>query len=323
MLVQKGPLSKRTLVLLIALGVIVLGGGGFIYFSYFASPKTDDSLVASTSLVEQRPKIIKLLDLEFLEATQLYSLKKNPFAGFADQTPGIVVSASQPLPLAVAEVTNPKVGNLLIVSWQLPEIINFEKVKIYRSEQPDLKGELIIEVSVTSDQSLSRMSYRDAAVSNGQIYYYLAVTSLIDMTDIDNPQEVESVPADQIDEMQISARSTDEIPPDAPINITVTSGSPDQIRIAWLNPKDEDFYQVKIYRSPERDSLGEVIYEGPGENIDPVTKEAEYFDNKAEPNQIYYYTVTSQDITGNESSRDLLSTPVRDQDYNPFAPLDF
>ena len=43
MLVQKGLMEKRTKILLIILGAMVIGGGIFAYFSFFYTPKIKDS----------------------------------------------------------------------------------------------------------------------------------------------------------------------------------------------------------------------------------------------------------------------------------------
>ena len=40
-------------------------------------------------------------------------------------------------------------------------------------------------------------------------------------------------------------------------------------------------------------------------------------------NIVYYYTVTSVDASGNESTTDVLAAPYKSYFYNPFQPLDF
>ncbi|GEM_PF-3052971 len=87
--------------------------------------------------------------------------------------------------------------------------------------------------------------------------------------------------------------AADVTPPSAPTNVKAANGNPGEIIISWSNPT-QDFSHVKIYRSAQKGTLGDII----GNNI--VTER--FSDKKGLiAGTKYYYTIRAVDPAGNES----------------------
>ena len=171
------------------------------------------------------------------------------------------------------------------------------------------------------------MSYQDTDVENDINYHYLIRTVVAS-----GQKEYESE-----NDIWVSGAATDTLPPDPPDNVTVRSLSDlglealqernldgiDGIEVSWINPADSDFAFVRIYRSEERGELGMLVYDDVGVELvnSPIRYYIDVVDNKdasmIDLNTSYYFTVTSVDASGNESTKDMLASPFRG---NPFGP---
>lgn len=87
--------------------------------------------------------------------------------------------------------------------------------------------------------------------------------------------------------------AADTTPPAAPTEQKI-SAEPQFIRVSWQNPADSDFDSITIYRSTEKDKLGDQLTAG--------NREVSY-DDKANlvKGARYYYTVKAVDKSANES----------------------
>lgn len=309
MLVQKVKLSKTMKILLVVLGAAVVVGGGYAaYVKLFSSaaPATDLPINAA---VAPRPSVATF-DEQLFDDPRFYRLTKQPYAGFTNQYEGISVSDTEPLPPTEIKVENPARGRTLIISWRLPAFVNFETVRIYRSEDGILAKE-IASLKVGQEAANTTQTYRDTALDNNKTYYYLVRTVNNDNQESKNDQSVKNIP-------------TDIIPPEAPASVQVAAGSEATVEISWQNPPDEDLAVIHVYRSSQRGVLGSIIYDdGLGEERGDGSGRLFIVDQQIVPNVPYYYTVTSVDQDGNESSTDVLAAPFRATDYNPFEPITF
>lgn len=304
MLVRKTAISKKTIILLVILLIVLLPGGYFIYNYFYGSPESlNESPVNIEATVVSEP-IVSTFDEEIFEDPQLFNLQRKEFSGFTEQHQEVVLSDDVPLPPKNILVNNPGVGEKLIVSWQLPDNINFNKVYIYRSTTAGDYGEAIAELNVESQRL---MNYQNTGLSNNQTYYYLIRTVNIDGQESSNTLQVSGVPSD-------------EFPPDPPDNVQVKTLGDGQIEVSWINPREQDFNGVKIYRSSEKGLVGVPVYQGLGEEKGDREARRYFLDTKVEANINYYYTVTSVDNSGNESTKNILATPYN---YNPFIPIEF
>ncbi|MFA5052318.1 MAG: hypothetical protein WC544_04665 [Patescibacteria group bacterium] len=301
MLVQKTGLNKRTKILLIIFAGLLLPAGYFVYSTYLAKPADTTPIADLSNNSYVQPVVVTPLDNRLLDDAQVRSFTGIDVPGFVEQQAGIYLDDQTPLPPSNISVTNPATGGRLVVSWELPAARNFDSVKLYRSDVPGVKGESIYTVAV--DGTVSVMNFEDTGLVNQHTYFYLAVTVNAEGRESQNVQQFAGTPVDTF-------------PPSAPSAVTVNNMENDRVEISWLVPPDPDFSTVRIYRSNQQGTLGSVIpltvTDGDGNQqsaIDTVT-----------PNVAYYYTVTSVDTSGNESSTDILAAPYR---ANPFQPVGY
>lgn len=309
MLIEKGKFSKRTAILLGILVVIFIAGGYMVYDSFFAGPGAPP---AATGLIEPgtgsvsspKPLTYTVEDTIFSNP-QFYTMEKDPFEGFTDQYTGIALDATKPMPPEKVAIDNQKTGKKLNISWRIPEYVNFNLVRIYRIAPGESEPTLIHEAKIVEAAAGTRGTYQDTDLENDEAYYYLVRTAYKD-----NGNEWESANA-----VPIVGIPTDEIAPDPPLNVTVRSSGENGIVISWIEPNDSDFAFARIYRSTVEGSLGELIYP---QGFDEWEEDETQFIDPVASNIPYYYTVTSVDWAGNESSKDILAAPARS---NPFEPV--
>jgi len=305
MLIQKEQFTKKTITLLVILIVVMIAGGIMVYNSFFAGPKAPAETTIEIDKTTQAKSLTYTIDDTIFQQPQFYSLSKESFPGYTDQYVGIALDPSAPIPPQEVTVTNTKVGQTLLVQWRIPEYVNFNLIRVYRMAAGATEGKAIFEQNVLEVSAGSKMTYQDTNLVDGTRYYYLVRTVYAEGDD-----ELESS-----NTVPVAATPTDEIAPDPPLAVTVESSDGQGIMISWIPPIDSDFAFVRIYRSTVQGTIGEIIY--PKELKDLEEGSTSYLDSVAS-NIPYYYTVTSVDLSGNESSRDVLAVPVR---QNPFEPL--
>lgn len=298
------------IILLIVLGgVAVIGIGYFAYTKYFSGSSTTDN--SDIGQVPTTKITVPTLDESALNDPRFYKLNEPNFSGFTNQQEAVSLSKDIPLPVDEIKTANPGYGRTLIISWQLPDFINFTNVRVYRSTSYNSLGDVATTLPVDSKNPGKSSSFLDTGLTDNQVYYY----------------RIRTVNSDSKESIDISAASgipTDYIPPASPTSIQVEPQDNGGIKISWVNPADSDFASINIYRSTARGVLGDIIYMSSNGNITENDQINRFFlDENTEPNVPYFYTVTSVDYSGNESSRDILAIPSRDSSYNPFNPIVF
>ncbi len=297
-------MSSRTVILLVILTVLIIGGGYYVYTTFFLGTEEAATTSGDPAVAASGSKRAYTIDDDIFNDPTLHELDKQPFEGFVDQYEVIAIDQSEPMIADDVSVSSPSGGSKLIVHWQLPPYINFDMIRVYRSLKFSKLGESVYEISVDGFVGGESMSYLDEKVENGVEYYYLVRT----VSNTSEEGEVESGNG-----LQTSGVPLDTISPDLPLNVTVVSIDDKHINISWINPQDEDFRNVKIYRSIRKGKLGSVIY--PNEDAKIGSGVTTYIDTVAS-NAEYYYTVSSVDTSGNESSTNVLAIPKKD---NPFV----
>ena len=310
MLVQKVTISKTAKILLIILGVIVLSGGGYFAFTKFFS-KTESTALVDTNTARAVRTSIPTFDEKLFSDPRLYLPIEQEYSGFTNQHEAVALSANEPLPPQNVKVEDTTRGRALIISWELPDYVNFNRIRIYRATQQGVLGEEITTLGENSATKKFPTLYRDTGLTDNIRYYYHVVTVNKD----DKPSSVTEEP---------SGVPTDIFPPEAPKDVEAKAVGAKSVEISWQNPDNEDFVSVNVYRSSQRGVLGSIIYsDGTGETSESDPQRQAIIDTNIVANTPYYYTVTSVDGNGNESSTDILGVPFRSSDYNPFEPLIF
>ncbi len=317
MLVQKNNLNKRTKVLImIFFGILIIGGAYFGFNALAEKSEPPENLLVTSNGAINLKTLQSGVSQEIFNDTQFLSLDKNKFDGFTDQYSGIILSDSKPIAISSSQVENPKTGERLIVSWQLPEYINFDTVSIYRSSAPGYLGEQIYSISTKNLKANEIMSYQDREVEDNIIYYYVIQTEIYKDSSLVSNSRGE----------QINGISKDEVSPSAPDFVQVQGLQDGNIEISWFSPEDGDFDMIHVYRSTEKGELGVNIYGTKSGDIGTNKAGSSMYyilDDSAKTNLVYYYTVTSVDKSGNESTKDIISSPYKSSLYNPFDPIVF
>lgn len=300
MLVQKSGLNKRTKILLIIFCALLIPAGYFAYSSFLAKPAPTTSVVNQGPVLTESVVVTPLND-QLLNDAQLKSFAGIDVPGFAEQYEGIYLDSETPLPPELITVTDPGTGSRLIVGWTLPTQRNFSSVAVYRSDSAGTRGERVYTSSVSDTSSV--MNFEDKDLQNQRTYYYLVVTANTDGKESANVRQFAGTP-------------TDTFPPSAPLAVSIKNLSDDQVEISWLVPPDPDFSTVRIYRSNQQGILGSII----DADIRDDQGNRQFAVDTVTANITYYYTVTSVDASGNESSTDVLAAPYR---ANPFQPSSY
>lgn len=310
MLVQKVALSKTMKIILIASGALLVIIGGVFAYSKFFTSGSDETDTDEQAIVAPR-QTIPTFDEKFFDDPRIYGLSKQNFSGFTNQYEGIALSDQQPLPPLSVRVESPSGGRMLLVSWQLPQHVNFSKVSVYRSEDISYLGDVVSTIEVAAGDANKNQTYLDTGLTNKRAYYYRIRT-------------VNAAGQESAIQEAVSAVPTDTIPPDAPADVQIKAIGDRQVEVSWINPTSSDFTVIRVYRSAQRGLLGTIIYDdGTGDQSASDSTRSTYLDQGLAENIPYYYTVTSVDADGNESSTDLLAIPSRSGSYNPFEPITF
>ncbi|MCH7492851.1 fibronectin type III domain-containing protein [Patescibacteria group bacterium] len=303
MLVKKVGFTKKIKILLILLVFVVVVGGSVVYLQFYKTPAESNNLVDSAAIDSPKPLSISSFDETIFQDAQLFGLAKDQYEGFTEQYEAIILDPQIPLSPDNISVNNPAVGQKLIISWQTPDFVNYTKTVIYRSESLNALGKVVATIENSGDQKL--LSYQDDGLENKQPYYYLV-------------RNVNANGDESTNILQSSGVPTDNLPPDPPAEVKVTSLDDKTIEVSWKNPSRSDQVSVRIYRSSVKGILGSLIAEGSELGGSNSSDTYFFIDRDVNTNSEYYYTVTSVDSSDNESSSNILSVPYNSNPFEPF-----
>lgn len=212
------------------------------------------------------------------------------------QVTAIATDADAPAAPVFLRAINQTVGQVITLEWAPALGEEYTGYNVYRAQTVDAEGKLLV-------SNYADIRYTDETAETGTPYFY-------------SVEGVVQGPAGK----NVSARSnvltgiaTDSTPPHAPTQImAVNTQDGLSITLTWVNPPDADFAAVRLYRSTNFGTLGEVL-------ADHVTGQTYTDTNVPQNNLPVYYTVTSLDLTGNESPSTLRTAPPGNS--NPFQVL--
>ncbi len=133
-------------------------------------------------------------------------------------------------------------------------------------------------------EPIRKATYRDTAVLNDRIYYYL-------VRSVDSPAQPWK---ESLDSPEASAMSRDLTPPARPTGLTVVPGVA-RIFLTWNENKEADLAGYYVYRSKKSGRDYERLTDKP---INRTT----YSDESVKTGVLYYYVVSAVDRSGNESA---------------------
>ena len=281
---KKKRLSVSTINLIILfLFTILLGCGLYVFYHFYLEVKTEEVQTLAESRSEfTGQKVVKELNINSLIENDYFELKEHGDMEYTDQHETVSTNNENPAAPVKIKVINPKIGEELIIKWQMPMGGEADSVVLFRSERVGNTGDQIAEGLAVSG------FYIDTEIENNKEYYYA----------------LKSVNAEYKSEIskQLAGLSTDEVAPMAPENIKAENTGQTEIALSWKTPIEKDFSHNRIYRSQISGLLGELI-------VDKV-KQDTYTDTNVKDNTTYYYSITSVDKSDNESSNVLSVSPA-------------
>jgi len=289
-------LSSTVKIIIVAVLILMIAASGYLVYTNFIAQKTPIGPTVQTQGVNlTNTPVVTKFDEGLFFSPQMLELKKYGEWDYTKQYEATATDINIPSEPTNIEVLNPGTGGKLYVFWQLPKNNNFKKIYIYRF------GVIIKDNLLPTDTF-----YQDDGLQNGVTYYYLVKT-------------VNEANQESENKLQVSGTPTDIIPPLPPQNVQITDkGDKTSLEISWEAPNDPDFDFVRVYRSTQKGKLGIIIKDKTaGDLCSKNGKEYYCFVDKVTSGTTYYYTLTSLDASGNESSRRILTNPARS---NPFEP---
>ncbi|MFH0854195.1 MAG: hypothetical protein V1891_01755 [bacterium] len=205
------------------------------------------------------------------------NLKEHSFINSIEPADAMFADEFIPPPITEFIIQDPGVGDRLNLFWEnLPSNIT-NKIKVYRFEGEDGKGEIAAELN--KDATF----FIDKGLLTNKTYYYLVKTASEKNIESKNTKKYFGTPANTI-------------PPAGPFDIKIKK-SEKGLEISWANSADYDLEYIYIYKSRLKDVLGELS----AKILAYKDKKQSWEDIEAESYSKYYYTLVAQDSAGNRS----------------------
>lgn len=232
------------------------------------------------------------IDATGKEATQIY------------QYPGRAFDIIPPPRPSDIQVTTQSSGTVTI-SWNEPDIDDFDFARVYRSTLPGQLGKLV-------GEKIQEGQFTDTTNVPGVTYYY-TVTSVDTSLNESSRDTSPSLARKILEKTGILAKG------DILLLITnITARGVDTgnaIALEWTNPADSSFDHVRIYRSQSFNTVGTLLADLPqGANT--------YTDNSIARETTYYYTLRTVDVEGRESDNSIQYVAVARDVTGPAIPRD-
>lgn len=298
---KKNRAQYRNLFILLIF-IIVLSTAIFLIYSYYF--KINLSNLYSYKQEQEQKVILPTLSsfaTDQLDSRQYYELQLSDRLEYNEQALGISSGSAAPVEPQNVEIYDPKIGETLIIFWQEPNYAKYDAVNIYRANKSTKNKDLIAEGLNNTGH------YKDTDLENNDLYFY-------------EVRSYSSATGESENNIEYTGTPTDQTAPSTPQDLLVENTyNGEQIQLTWTNPKEEDFDHVIIYRSQKQgqlDSDNKVI------KVNNNNEEkGMYIDDGVADNILYYYTVTSVDVSGNESTTDILISTVGNPDPFNFSSI--
>lgn len=214
----------------------------------------------------------------------------------SDQVSAVATDRTLPAaPLNLLSIDQ-KIGQTITLTWEPALGEEYIGYNVYRAAVATDPGKLLASL-------VTATTYTDTTADTGTTYTY-TVEGVVR----NGSQSVASVRSNVA-----TTTATDSTPPHAPTKVLAENTQDGlAIRVTWINPPDQDFSVVRLYRSAVFGETGTLL-------ADQVVGE-EYVDTQVPANNTeVFYSVTSVDTAGNESPKALRTLPPGNP--NPFQVL--
>lgn len=286
---EKSKMKSLKIIIIILLLAIFLAGMVYLIIQVFYPGAAKSKLSLTSGAIAKRDlSFSRTFDQEiFLKKFFINSQKTNILELILPLV-GVATDQAKPAPPQEIKVKNLGGGRQLLISWHLPPVCPQCRVAIYRATENSSQNQLLTD-DIKNDY------YIDSGVQHKLIYYYQLQTITAQGQKSNFSLAIKAIPFDYL-------------PPRPPTEVQVTDLQDGKgLKLSWVQPEEDDFNHVKIYRSETKGIKGEIL-------VESVTTTS-YLDSTILPDKIYYYTLVSVDQANNESLPVLTSTSGRD---NPF-----
>ncbi len=169
----------------------------------------------------------------------------------------------------------------IYLTWQNNSEPDLAGYNLYRSTVSGFEPNL----STLVDTLITETTYLDSGLNHSTTYYYKLTA--VDISDN------ESLPSSQI---SVTTQTPDLTPPAAPTGLSATATGSGSINLNWNDNSEIDLAGYNVYRS-----LSSGFVPDSGNRVAENVTSSDYSDSGLDPNTTYYYKVTAEDESQNES----------------------
>ena len=195
-------------------------------------------------------------------------------------------------------------------NWK-PELYRYYGVEIYRKEIGDGAYEKITTIGPRAIQPKSAKKYNENSIFfvDTNIVYETGYTYKFEAVDYFNQRSEMSA--------EVAAPMQDFIPPQMPFGLKLTPNSViGKVNVVWEAIDEADLAGYNVYTSQNPDSSFTKV------NAELISKDIKSYNLAGMSVGGHYFSVSSVDIAGNESSSGLMFTEIKDVEP-PSAPQNF
>lgn len=285
---------KSFLYILLAI-FIVIAGIILVYTIYFKNSvsniylfKEKQSKWINDPVVAQFP-YAQLLNYNF------FALEKKGDTTYTNYVASETIPSDIPEVPSDVKVVDLTTGNVAMIFWKQSLSSSADFVRIYQYDNSTGASFLL------ADNLSAAGYYLFNNLDNNKIYQY----QLVSVNKTEAAEQIESV-----NNPIHTVIATDQQAPASPTNLSIAKNDNQQLELAWVNPTDEDFNLIHVYRFTKNNTKNlELVAE--------LDKNATSFqDQNYQDNIATFYVVTALDISNNESSKQILVN--EDGNNNPF-----
>ncbi|MFA5423480.1 MAG: glycoside hydrolase family 30 beta sandwich domain-containing protein, partial [Phycisphaerae bacterium] len=175
---------------------------------------------------------------------------------------------------------------------------------------PDNSQLTVVAINTSTDTDIELdLSFTGFTIQSGQVYRTSQTQNCVNLGSYSNPV---TMPARSVTTLSLTSGGGDTEPPAAPTGLSATGGEL-SISLNWDDNTEGDLAGYNVYRSQTSGS-GYAKING------PLVTASNYTDNSVDAYETYYYVVTAQDTSSNESGNSTQASASATDTTPPAAP---